>query len=90
MLSRDSCLQPDTPNSFGTSGSVFEDLPASSEPPAACFGNARSLTDTHCEPVGLNTGRLPARTDDTEIGQEVSNLESFISCRRSLSAQLHG
>ena len=28
---------------------VFEDLLAPNEPTAACFGNARSVTDTHCE-----------------------------------------
>ena len=66
MLSLDSCLQPDTRNFYGTSGNVFEDPPAPHEPTAARFGNARSLADTHCELVSLNTGRLAARTDELE------------------------
>ena len=66
MFSRDSCLEHDTRNFFGSLGNVFEDLPAPNEPTAACFGNARSFTDTHCESVFLNTGRLPARTDELE------------------------
>ena len=35
LISRDSCLQLDTRNSFGTSGHVFEDLIASGEPPGS-------------------------------------------------------
>ena len=37
MISRDSCLQRATRNSFGTSGHVFEDLPAPGEPSSALF-----------------------------------------------------
>ena len=33
-LSRDSCLQPDTRNLYGTSGNVFEDPRAPNEPTA--------------------------------------------------------
>ena len=81
-LSRDSCLQP--------------------EPTAACFGNSRSLADTHREPVSLNTGKLAAQADaeDTytqdfaipapRFARKFFNLESSLSCRRSLSAELHG
>ena len=55
LLSHDSCLQPDTRNSYGTSGNVFEDLPAPSE------GNSRSFAAAFYERVSLNTGiqRLP-------------------------------
>ena len=35
MLSRNSCLQPETRNSYGTSGNVFEDLLAPNEPSAS-------------------------------------------------------
>ena len=48
MTRRDSCLQPETRNFFGASVNVFEDVTAPNEP------TARSLTDTHCEPVSLN------------------------------------
>ena len=53
MLSRDSCLQLDTRNSFDTSENVFEGPLAPFEPTASCLGNvhARSLTATHCELV---------------------------------------
>ena len=63
MLSRDSCQQRDTRNLCGTSGNVFEDLLAPNEPTAACFGNARSLTASHCEPVSVNTRRLAAQEE---------------------------
>ena len=66
MLSRDSCLQPDTRNLYGTSGNVFEDLPAPNEPTAACSGNSRSLAGAQCEPVSLNTGRLAERANEFE------------------------
>ena len=55
-LSRDSCLQPDTRNSFGTEN-VFEDLPALGEPPAPFFGKLSSSESAPCEPVPLNTVR---------------------------------
>ena len=58
MLSSDFWLQPDTRNSYGISASVFENVSAPNEPSALCFENSRSLADTHCEPVILNTGRL--------------------------------
>ena len=63
MLSRDSCLQLDTRILYRTSGNVFEDPPA---PTAAYFGNARSLTATHCELVSLNTGRSATKVDELE------------------------
>ena len=66
MTSRDSCLQPETRSLHGTLGNVFEDLLAPNEPTAACFGNFRSLANTRCEPVPLNTGRLPPRSDELE------------------------
>ena len=72
MLSRDSCLQPDTRNSFGISGTVFEDLLAE---------RANELDgEQHSEVCNTHT----------EICKEVFNWESSLSCRRSLSAELHG
>ena len=66
MHGRDSWQQPDTQNLHGTSGNVFEDPRAPDEPTAARFGNARSLTVTHCERVSLNTGRSVAKGDHLE------------------------
>ena len=66
MIGRDSCLQLDTLNLYGTSGNVFEDPLAPNEPTAACSGKARSLPAAHCELVSLNTGRFAARTDELE------------------------
>ena len=66
MLSRDSCQQLDTRNSFGTSGNVFEDPPALTGPPAAFFGNSRSHASARCELVSLNTGRLADRAKEME------------------------
>ena len=66
MNGRDSCLQPNTRNSSGISGNVFEDLPAPSEPSAAFFGNSRSSASAQCEPVSLNTGRLADRVEQLE------------------------
>ena len=54
MLSRDSCLQHDTRNSYGTSGNVFENLLAPNEPSAAltkfkksCSGTMRARVSEH-------------------------------------------
>ena len=66
MLGRDSCLQPDTRNSFGISGNVFEDLPAPSEPHAAFCGHSRSSGSALCELESLKTGRLSARAYELE------------------------
>ena len=52
MLSRDSCLQRDTLNSFGI--------------PAAFFGNSRNSASAQCEPVSLNTGRLADPANELE------------------------
>ena len=58
------CSQLDTRNLYRTSGNVFEDLLAPNEPTAACLGNGRSVTDTHCELVSLNTGKSCAATEE--------------------------
>ena len=48
LICRDSCLQLATRSSFGTSGHVFEDLPAPGEPSAAILGNSRSMASASC------------------------------------------
>ena len=63
ILHWDSWLPLDTRNLYDASGNVFEDIFASNEPTAACFENARGLTDTHHEIVSLNTGRLAAKEE---------------------------
>ena len=48
MLSRDSCMQPDTRSTLGTSGNVFESLPARGEPSSAFFENLKNLASSSC------------------------------------------
>ena len=55
-----------THRTCGTSGTVFEDPPAPNEPTAACCGNARSLTATHCQPMSRNTGRSVTKVHELE------------------------
>ena len=102
MLKRDSCVKPDTRNSFGISGNVFENLPAPNDPPAGFFGNSRSTASAHCEPVPLNTVRLAARMDELErstqniaiptprFARKFFNLDSSLSYKKSLCTELHG
>ena len=49
MLRRDSCLPHKTQNSMGTSGNVFEDLPAPEGPSPSFFKNPRNLTSSSRE-----------------------------------------
>ena len=42
----------------GTTTFVFEDLDDASEPPAAFFGNLRSMASAPCEPTSLVQGDL--------------------------------
>ena len=53
MIRRDSCLQPHTRKSPGTSGKVFGDRPAPSERPTAFYGNSISTAPAPCEPGSL-------------------------------------
>ena len=52
-LCRDSGLPFDTRNSMGTSGNVFESLPARNGPSSALFENSRNLASSSC---GLGPG----------------------------------
>ena len=56
-ISRDSCLQPDTRNSLGTSGHVFEGPPAPGEPSSALFGNSKNLASVSCRSKPIDTGK---------------------------------
>ena len=64
MVSRDSCLQPDTRNSCDMRGNFFENPSVSNEPTASCPGNvyARSLAATKHR----NTGTPIAKMDELE------------------------
>ena len=53
MLSRRSCLQPDTRNAYGTLRNVFEDLLAPNEPTSAYF-----LKSKKSHRYTVRTGRL--------------------------------
>ena len=48
VLSRDSGLPLDTRNSMGTSGNVFESLPAREGPSSALFENSKNLASYSC------------------------------------------
>ena len=56
--SRDSCLQPDTRNSLGASGHVFEGLLAPGEPSSALFGNSKNLASSSCRSKPTDTGKI--------------------------------
>ena len=53
MVSCDSGLPPDTQNTLGTSGNVFESLRAREGPSLALFENSRDLASSSC---GLGLG----------------------------------
>ena len=56
MVSRDSCLPHDTPNSMGTSGSDFESPLARDGPSSAFFENPKNLASSLCGLRPGNTG----------------------------------
>ena len=58
LVSRDSCLQPDTRNLLGTSGYVFEGLPARGEPSSALLENSKNLAPFSCRFWPLDTGKI--------------------------------
>ena len=64
------CLPAFLPSSDGTYiwhiRKRFYYLLAPNEKTEACFGNARSLADTSCELVSLNTGRSVAKGEESE------------------------
>ena len=58
IISRDSCLQPDTRNSVGTMGHVFEGLLAPGEPSSAFFENSKNLVSSSCRLKPIDTGKF--------------------------------
>ena len=58
MIRRDSCLPHDTRNSMGTSGKVFESLPARDGPSSAFFENPKTLASSSCGLRQGNTGNI--------------------------------
>ena len=100
---RDSGPQLDTRDSCGTRRKVLENPLTPDEPTSSSSRNVsvRSLTATHCEVGSLSAGSPVVSWGFwkehsqlckmyTEICQEVFNLESFLSYRRSLSSKLYG
>ena len=75
MISRDSCSQHDTRNSWCTSGHAFEGVSAPGEPPAAIFGSSRNMPSASCGHVPLNTGRIAERAN--ELGRNPQNSASL-------------
>ena len=58
MICCDSCLQPDTRNSLGRSGHVFEGLLARGETSSALFENSKNLASSSCRLRAIDTGRI--------------------------------
>ena len=58
LKNRDSCLQPDTRNSLGASGHVFESLPVRGEPSSAFFVNSKHLASSSCRLKSIDTGKI--------------------------------
>ena len=99
MISRDSCLQPDTPISLGTSGHVFEGLPAPDELSSTFSEKSKNLASScRLNPVVLAKSgtrrRIEKRTAESystnsSLCQEVFDLGSSTSYRRNLSSKLY-
>ena len=67
MISRDSCQQSDTRNSLGTSGQVFEGLPARGEPSSALFGNSKNLASSSCRLKPIEKGKIAEQREVLRI-----------------------
>ena len=58
MFRRGSCLQPDTRNSLGTSGHIYEGLRARGEPSSELFGHLKNLASASCRSTPVDTGKI--------------------------------
>ena len=84
MISRDSCMPPDSRNSWSASGNVFESLPARGEPSSALFENSRGLASSCC-------GLRPGNTDNIlEQGERVRPEPQSCTIRTPRFAQVPG
>ena len=63
MISRESCLPPDTRNSMGTSGHVTEGLSAPGGPSSAFFGNSKNLALASCRSAPIERGKIAERRE---------------------------
>ena len=68
MISRDSCFQPDTRNSFGTPGHVFEGLPAPGEPSSEILEYSKNLASSSCRLKQIDTSKIAER--EVVLGKE--------------------
>ena len=64
MISRDSCLQPDTRNSLGASGHVFQGPLAREEPSSAFFETSKNLAFSSCRLKPIDTGKIAEKDKD--------------------------
>ena len=64
MICRDSCLQPSTRNSLGTSGHVFEGLHARGEASSALSEKSKNLASSSCRLKPTDTGRVAKKEKD--------------------------
>ena len=102
MISRESCLKPDTRNSLGTSGHVFEGLPARGETSSALFENFQGIVASSSSRLNpIDVGKINCGTKkgiekrtagfyntNSALCQESCDLEPFISCRKNLFSKL--
>ena len=63
MICRDSCLQPSTRNSLGTSGHVFEGLHARGEASSALSEKSKNLASSACRLKPTDTGRVAKKRE---------------------------
>ena len=102
MIGRDPCLQPDTRNSLGTSGHVFEGLLARGEPSSALFVVSHNSAVSSCRlkpsdsrkiaEKGERVRKEPQGLHNTNSShcQEVFDLEPSVPYRRNFSKLYDG
>ena len=70
LIRRDSCLQPDTRNSLGITGHVFEGVPARGEPSSALFGKSKNLASSSCRLKPIDTGEIVEQREGLRKGPQ--------------------
>ena len=74
MLSRDSELPLDTRNTTGTSGNVFESLPARESRSSALFENSKSMASSYRGLGPGNTGNIMEHGRSVRRGPQSSSI----------------
>ena len=79
MIRHDSCLKTDTRNSLGTSGNVFEGLPARGEPSSALFENEKNLASSSCGLKSIGTGKIVEPRGGQEAQDSTNPTPRFVT-----------